>query len=148
MRRVSGAAAAVWTSGPRLPPARITARTGVFMCSYVGRGRLGVTARLMCKESELLLSRVTCRHPARPGVDLRRRASAAAGEGSRPACFLTWPSGCSSARCCTQTRCLVMIYCLAAYGKTLERCGQAAARWFNQREITPTHSESWYLWRR
>lgn len=45
-------------------------------------------------------------------------------------CYLTWLSGSSSGHYCTQTHSPVMMYCLAAYGITLEPSGQTAARCF------------------
>lgn len=51
-------------------------------------------------------------------------------QGRCAACYLTWLSGSSSAHYCTQTHSPVMIYCLAAYGITLELSGQTAARCF------------------
>lgn len=66
-------------------------------------------------------------------------------EGRCAACYLTWLSGSSSAHYCTQTHSPVMIYCLSAYGITLEPSGQTAARCFME-ENSAEHTPNWSPW--
>lgn len=94
---------------------------------------------------------VTCCYPPRIQAAIHQSGQQKLA-GQHAACYLTWLYGCSSAHRFTQSHGLVMIYCLAVYGNTLEHLEQTAERCLMCGTFGWTRSQkkflcSCYLWR-